>query len=110
MLATSNFWQKYPNSASALAHCEHLLLEFTKGDILVLKGEEERQQPLEQQQQKTQQEQAEPKLLKRLKVFEQYYSQKITKFNRSSVTGQYRLRGVVGLILTIVAIFFDVIC
>ena len=31
LLAISNFWQKYPNSASALAHCEHLLSQFTKG-------------------------------------------------------------------------------
>ncbi|KAK2546964.1 Volume-regulated anion channel subunit LRRC8A [Acropora cervicornis] len=82
LLAISNFWQKHPNSASALAHCEHLLLEFTKGDILVTKDKET-------------QKHAEQKLLKRLKVFKQCYSQKITKFNRSSVTGHYRLRGVV---------------
>ena len=35
MLAISNFWRKYPNSASALAHCEHLLSDFTKGDFLL---------------------------------------------------------------------------
>jgi len=97
LLAISNFWQKYPNSASALAHCEHLLLEFTKGDILVTKDEET-------------QKHAEQKLLKRLKVFKQCYSQKITKFNRSSVTGQYRLRGVVGIIVTMAALLFNAIC
>ena len=104
LLAISNFWQKYPNSASALAHCEHLLLEFTKGDILVPKDKEGQKQQQEQQQQQTEQKQAEQKLLKRLKVFEQCYSQKITKFNLSSVTGHYRLRGVVGIIVTIIAL------
>ncbi|XP_074609979.1 uncharacterized protein LOC141864140 [Acropora palmata] len=97
LLAISNFWQKYPNSASALAHCEHLLLEFTKGDILVTKDEET-------------QKHAEQKLLKRLEVFKECYSQKITKFNRSSVTWQYRLRGVVGIIVTMAALLFNAIC
>ena len=108
-LAISNFWQKYLNSASALAHCEHLLLEFTKGVILVPKEKEGQQQIQEQQQQQTEQKQAEEKLLKRLKVFEQCYSQKITKFNSSSVTGQYRLQDVVGIIVTIVALLVNVI-
>ena len=99
LLAISNFWQKYPNSASALAHCEHLLLEFTKGDILVPKDEEEEQEK-----------QAEQKLLKRLEVFKQCFSQEVTKFNCSSVTGQYRLRGAVGLIVTIVALLVNAIC
>ena len=95
LLAISNFWQKYPNSASALGHCEHLLLEFTKGDILV---QDEDGQP------ETHQKQAEQKLLKRLKVFEQCYSKNVTIFTFSSVTGQYRLRGVVGIIVTIIAL------
>ena len=107
LLAISNFWQKYPNSASALAHCEHLLSEFTKGEILVptdddsdiVAGEEGqggKQTPEEQ------------KLLKRLKVFERCYSQKINKYNLGSVTGQYRLRGVVGLIVTIILLAINV--
>ena len=108
LLAISNFWLKYPNSASALAHCENLLSEFTKGDILVPTGTEGKEVPTgkEQQQQPEpqngQQQQQEQKLLKRLKVFEQCYSQGITKFNRSTVTGQYRLRGVVGSLVTII--------
>ena len=115
LLAISNFWQKYPNSASALARCEHLLLEFTKGDILVPKDKEgqkqQQEQPQKQQQQQepTQQKQAEQKLLQSLKVFEQCYSQKITKFNCSSVTGQYRFRGVVGIIVTIAALIVNAI-
>ena len=136
LLAISNFWQKYSNSASALAHCENLLSEFIKGDILVSAGEEtqrtqqqpqnqqqERQeeqqqqqqqqqqgeetqrpqqqpqnQQQEQQQQQQQQQQKDQNLLKRLKVFKKCYSDA----NTSSVTLQYRLRGVVGFISTIV--------
>ena len=60
MLAISNFWQKYSNSASALAHCENLLSEFIKGDILVSAGDEtQRRQQQPQNQQQEQQEQQE---------------------------------------------------
>ena len=104
LLAISNFWKKHPNGASALTHCEQLLLEFTKGDILVPKEKEGQQQIQEQQQQQTEQKQAKQKLLQRLKVFEQCYSQKIIKFNSSFVTGHYRLRGVVGIIVAIIAL------
>ena len=124
LLAISNFWQKYPNSASALAHCEHLLSEFTKGDILVSKDEKKptttataaattaaattaaATTTATTQQQK----QEEQKLLKRLEVFKKCFSQKVTKFNRSSVTGQYRLRGLVGIIVTMSALVGNAIC
>ncbi|XP_029195288.2 volume-regulated anion channel subunit LRRC8A-like [Acropora millepora] len=111
LLAISNFWQKYSNSASALAHCENLLSEFIKGDILVSAGDEtqrrqqqpqnqqqeqQEQQQQQQQQEQQQQQQKEQNLLKRLKVFEKCYSDE----NTSSVTLQYRLRGVVGIIST----------
>ncbi|XP_015775807.1 PREDICTED: volume-regulated anion channel subunit LRRC8A-like [Acropora digitifera] len=118
LLAISNFWQKYSNSASALAHCENLLSEFIKGDILVSAGDEtqrrqqqpqnqqqeqqeqqqqqQQQQQEQQQQEQQQQQQKEQNLLKRLKVFEKCYSDE----NTSSVTLQYRLRGVVGIIST----------
>ena len=114
LLAISNFWQKYPNSASALAHCEHLLSEFTKGKILVPgpTGEEDFDAAEEAEADEGQgekQKQEEQKLLKRLKVFEKCYSRKITKFDLSSVTRQYRLRGVVGLIVTFVLLVVDVI-
>ncbi|XP_068719291.1 volume-regulated anion channel subunit LRRC8A-like [Montipora capricornis] len=33
LLAISNFWKKYPNTRCALAHCEHLLSEFNKGQF-----------------------------------------------------------------------------
>jgi len=99
LLAISNFWQKHSNSASALAHCENLLTEFIKGDILVSAGEETQrpQQQPQNQQQRQQQQQKEQNLLKRLKVFKKCYSDE----NTSSVTLQYRLRGVGGLIFII---------
>ena len=117
LLAISNFWQKYPNSASALAHCEHLLSEFTKGDILVPNDEKNSTTTATAaattatttattQQQK----QAEQKLLKRLEVFKQCYSQEGSKFNCSSLTWQYRLRGFVGTIVTMVALLVNAIC
>ena len=94
-----------------------MLLEFTKGDILLPKDkegqqqkqerEQQQQQKQQQQQQTTQLNQAEQKLLERLIVFKECYSQKITKFNCSSVTGQYRFRGVVGIIVTIVALLVN---
>ena len=92
LLAISNFWQKYSNSASALAHCENLLSEFIKGDIL---GEETQQQTPNQEE-RQQQQQKEQKLLNRLRTFKKCYSDE----NTSSVTLQYRLRGVGGLIFT----------
>ena len=101
LLAISNFWQKYPNSASALAHCEHLLSQFSKGEILVSTGEDSDPGVVEVGQ-RERQTQEEKKLLKRLKVFEKCFSHKLTKCSLSSVTGQYRLRGVMGSIVTIV--------
>ncbi|XP_067024346.1 volume-regulated anion channel subunit LRRC8A-like [Acropora muricata] len=133
LLAISNLWQKYSNSASALAHCENLLSEFIKGDILgeetqqqtpnqeerqqqqqkeqkllnrLRTGEEiqrpqqqpqNQQQEQQEQQQQEQQQEKEQNLLKRLKVFKKCYGDE----NTSSVTLQYRLRGVGGLIFTI---------
>ena len=110
LLAISTLWQKYPKSASALAYCEHMLLEFTNTDILVPKDKEGQQQIQKQQQQQTEQKQAEQKFLQRLKVFKECYSQKITKFNYSSVTGQYRFRGVLGIVVITAALFLNVNC
>ena len=90
LLAISNFWQKYSKSANALARCENLLSEFIKEDNLVSTDEER------QQQQRRPENQHEQKLLKRLKVFKKCYSDE----NTSSVTWQYRLRGVGGLFFT----------
>ena len=109
MLFVSNYWQKYSNVAGALAYCENLLLDLTKGDILLPKDEEEQQQQLERQrQQRTQQKQAEQKLFKRLKVFEKCYNHEITKFNFDSIAWQYRKRGVMGMFYTMCLLLFNV--
>ena len=49
------------------------------------------------------------RFMKRLRIFQAGYSQKIAKFKLSSFTWQYRLRGVVGLIVTIAAILLNAI-
>ena len=90
LLAISNFWLKCPDCVNALAHCEHLISEFLKGEFSF--RDEER-----------------PEIMKRLHIFRAGYSQKITKFKLSSFTWQYRLRGVVGFIATIAAILLNAI-
>ena len=100
LLAISNFWLHCPDCVNALAHCEHLLSDFITGEFsarddesaLLEQSEEEQREKLKKQRE----------LMKRLRIFQAGYSQKITKFKLSSFTWQYRLRGVVGLIVTIV--------
>ncbi|XP_044163385.1 volume-regulated anion channel subunit LRRC8A-like [Acropora millepora] len=95
LLAISSFWQKCPDSANSLAHCEYLVSEIMtgefndEGEALVRPGEGGEQEREEQEAKK---------IAKRLGAFRKRYSQKITKFNLSSLTWQYRLRGIVGLI------------
>ena len=50
------------------------------------------------------------RLFNRWFLFTDKYSHEISKLNPSYVTGQYRLRGVVGLIVTIAFFAFDVGC
>ncbi|XP_074609357.1 uncharacterized protein LOC141863622 isoform X1 [Acropora palmata] len=90
LLAISYFWLKCPDCVNALAHCEHLLPQFITGEFSF--RDEKRQE-----------------IMKRLRIFQAGYSQKITKFKLSSFTWQYRLRGVVGLIATIAAILLNAI-
>ena len=84
LLAISNFWQKYPNSANALARCEHLVSEFNKGEILKNASAND--------------------LVDRLKVF-------LTGYDKSmpwgGVTKQYRLRGVLGFIAASACLYFN---
>ena len=90
------------------AHCEHLLSEFITGEFsardeesaLLEPSEEEQREKLKKQQQ----------FIKNMQIFQAGYSQKITKFNLRSLTWQYRLRGVVGLIATIVVLLVNAIC
>ena len=79
LLAISNFWQKYPNSASPLARCEYLVSEYNKGDFLIKDSAEE--------------------LLNRLKVLLDAYNKDEIRWG--GVKKQYRLRGKVGIIFTL---------
>ena len=108
LLAISNFWLNCPDCVNALAHCEHLLSEFITGEFsardeesaLLEPSEEEQREKLKKQQQ----------FIKNMQIFQAGYSQKITKFNLRSLTWQYRLRGVVGLIATVVVLLVNAIC
>lgn len=94
LLAISNFWQKFPNTRCALAHCEHLLSEFNKGQL-----ESSSSVP-----------NYEPRanLLDRLKVFENRYSKEVSWKACSSVTFQYRFRGALGFVFTAFFLFFNI--
>ena len=35
LAAISNYWQKYPKSANAVARCEHVVSEYNKGEFLI---------------------------------------------------------------------------
>ncbi|XP_068757294.1 volume-regulated anion channel subunit LRRC8C-like [Montipora capricornis] len=96
LLAISNFWQKYPNTRSAVALCEHLLSEFNKGNFVSSGATANLAYKLEE-------------------IFKQRYGRSRSRKSSlnypcnpssylcehfSSVTCQYRARGVLGLILT----------
>ncbi|XP_067023763.1 volume-regulated anion channel subunit LRRC8A-like [Acropora muricata] len=97
LIAISNFWLKFPFTANVLDLCHHLLSEF------MMTGFSDQDENAEQAN----------GLMRRLQrwlLFTEKYSQKISKLNPNSVTVQYRLRGVVGLIVTIAFFAFDVGC
>ena len=107
LLAISNFWQKCPDCVNALAHCEHLISEFITGEFSPREEESPLLEPSEKEQREKLKKQRE--FTKKLRIFQACYSYRITKFNLSSLTWQYRLRGVVGLIATIVALLVNAI-
>ena len=107
LLAISNFWQKCPDCVNALAHCEHLISEFITWEFSVRDEDSALLEPSEEEQREKLKKQRE--FLKRLQIFQAGYSQTITRFNLRSLTWQYRLRGVVGLIATIVALLVNTI-
>ncbi|KAK2555681.1 Volume-regulated anion channel subunit LRRC8A [Acropora cervicornis] len=41
LVVISNYWQKYPKSANAVARCEHLVSEYNKGEFLIKGSAEE---------------------------------------------------------------------
>ena len=86
LLVISNFWQKYPNSASPLARCEYLVSEYNKGDFLIEAASAE-------------------VLLDRLKVLLDAYNEEELRWG--GVTKQYRLRGKVGIIFTLFFLIFN---
>ncbi|XP_067024380.1 volume-regulated anion channel subunit LRRC8A-like [Acropora muricata] len=107
LLAISNFWQKCPDCVNALAHCEDLISEFITGEFL---AEDEKSPSLEpSEKEKHERLKNQREFTKKLEIFQACYSQRTTKFNLSSLTWQYRLRGVVGLIATIVALLVNTI-
>ena len=85
LLAISNFWQHYPNSANSLARCEHLVSELNKGEILMRARADD--------------------LVDRLKAFLTGYRNSMPL---SGVTKQYRLRGVLGFIVASACLSFNV--
>ena len=107
LLAISNFWLKCPDCINALAHCEHLLSEFITGEFSPRDEESTLLEPSEEEQRDKLKKQR--KFIKRLRIFQTGYSYRITKFNLSSLTWQYRLRGVMGFIATIVAFLVNAI-
>ena len=84
LLAISNFWEKYPNSANAVARCEHLVSEYNKGDFLIKASPED--------------------LLNRLKVLLDGYNEKM---RWGGVTVQYRIRGLCGSLVALVFLIVD---
>ena len=87
LLAISNFWRKYSNSANTVARCEHLVSEYNKGEFLIKDSPQD--------------------LLKRLKVLLNCYNEKMPL---SGVTKQYRIRGVVGFLFALACLIYNGNC
>ena len=87
LLAISNFWQKYPNSANGVARCEYLVSEYNKGEFLIKDSPRD--------------------LLKRL---DSLLDDCNGKMRLGGVTKQYRLRGVLGILGALVCLIFNGIC
>ena len=107
LLAISNFWRKCPDLVNALAYCEHLLSEFITGEFSAKDEKSDLLEASEDEQREKLKKQRELNI--KMQIFQVSYSQKIAIFNLSSLTCQYRLRGVVGLIATIVALLVNAI-
>ncbi|XP_015779075.1 PREDICTED: uncharacterized protein LOC107356953 [Acropora digitifera] len=75
LLAISNFWQKFPNSANSVARCEYLVSEYNKGEFMIKDSLKD--------------------LLKRLDVLLNDFNGKMP---RVGITKQYRYRGVLGFL------------
>ena len=84
LLAISNFWKKFPNSANGVARCEYLVSEYNKGEFMIKDSPKD--------------------LLKRLEVL-------LNDFNGEmpwgGVTKQYRYRGVLGFLGALACLIFN---
>ncbi|XP_015747217.1 PREDICTED: volume-regulated anion channel subunit LRRC8A-like [Acropora digitifera] len=110
LLAISNFWLKCPDCVNGLAHCEHLLSEYIMGEFSAVEGEPE-STSLELSEEETREKLKKEREFKlKMRKFTSAFSGSITTINLSSLTWQYRLRGVVGLFATIVALLVNAIC
>lgn len=99
LFAISSFWHRCPNSANALLNCEHLLSEY------MMEGPTKEGITLEQDEQIQREGQNQEK---KLKIFDKYYNNRISKYNLNTVTGQYRLRGGAGSFVTIVVLVLNI--
>ena len=100
LLAISNFWQRCPDSANALAHCNQML----SGSMMKEMADDG--QPVEEEQQT---QAISKKDVEKMGIFLEAYNHEITIFSLSTVTVQYRLRGVVGLIFTTAMLIFNAV-
>ena len=94
LLVISNFWHKCPDSANTLAYCEHLISGPMMKWIDTVQPREEQQKHKSLQEFKT-------------GLFLMGYGDEISIFILSSVTTQYRLRGVVGLCFSTVMLILN---
>ena len=86
LLAISNFWQKFPNSANSVARCEYLVSEYNKGEFMIKDSPKD--------------------LLKRLEVLLNDCNKKMP---RGGITKQYRYRGVLGFLVALACLIFNVV-
>lgn len=106
LVVISNYWQKFPKSANAVARCEHLISECNKGEFLITASAKD--------------------LLQRLEVLLDCYNQEDPKENPqerncieaciigqmrwSCVTVQYRIRGLCGFLAALGFFIFNLVC
>ena len=99
LVVISNYWQKYPKSANAVARCEHLVSEYNKGEFLIKASANELAKRLEVLLDCSNQ-QTKDKSVQQGKCIKDF-SKTCSKFiigemRWSFVTVQYRLRGFCG--------------
>ena len=111
LVVISNYWQKYPKSANAVARCEHLVSEYNKGEFLIKGKTEELVKRLEVLLDCSNQ-QTKDKSVQQgncIKDFSKTCSKFIIGEMRwSFVTVQYRLRGFCGSLFASSFLFINI--